>query len=267
MKNIQQYRQIKSNLSWQYIIRKKKEEEEKLLTPFQLKDVHLKNSHIKLIKRKDCIPIIKNYEYLGCLPAFSKYHFGIYFNIDCHNYLVGVIMYGDDYSTNLGHWDKYNFTSDPLLLSRGACVWWTPKNTASYFISRANDWIAKNTNYRVITATVDKSANEIGIIYQSLNWYYLGSLRASNPKVKSNGKRFAVIINDKLYGARSIRNKLGTQKKSVILKKYPDAIFTFQYEKQRYFTFIGNKKERKHNLKGIQHLIKSYPKKINGNKN
>ena len=262
MQDIQKYRKIKSNLSWQYIIRKQKEDEEKLFTPFELKNVQLKNSTIKLIERKDCISIIKNYEYLGCLPAFSKFHFGIYFNIEGHTYLGGVVIYGDDYSTNLGSWDKYNFTSDPLLLSRGACVWWTPKNTASYFISRANDWICKNTKYRIVTATVDKSANEIGIIYQSLNWHYLGSLRASNPKVKSNGKRFAVIINGKLYGARSIRNKLGTQKKAVILEKYPNAIFTFQYEKQRYFTFLGTKKERKLNFSKIKHLVKPYPKKI-----
>ena len=247
----------------QRIIREKKEEEERLFLPFKKEDVVLKNSKIKLIKRKECVDIIKNYEYLGCLPAFSKFHFGIFFNVDSYYYLGGVVIYGDDYATNLGKWDKYNFTSPPLLLSRGVCIWWTPKNTASYFISKTNDWILKNTNYRVITATVDKSANEIGTIYQSLNWFYLGSLRASNPNVKSNGKRFAVIINDKLYGSRSIRNKLGTQKKSVILKKYPNAIFTHQYEKHRYFTFLGPSKERKLNYSKIKHLNKPYPKRNN----
>ena len=45
----------------QRIIREKKEEEERLFLPFKKEDVVLKNSKITLIKRKECVDIIKNY--------------------------------------------------------------------------------------------------------------------------------------------------------------------------------------------------------------
>ena len=61
---------------------------------------------------------------------------------------------------------------------------------------------------------------------------------------------------------RDLNDLATTQKKAVILEKYPNAIFTFQYEKQRYFTFLGTKKERKLNFNGIKHLVKPYPKKM-----
>ena len=151
-----------------------------------------------------------------------------------------------------------------LLLSRGVCLWWTPKNTASFFITKANKWLYENTDYRVITATVDPMAGEVGTIYQALNWHYVGSMRRANPNVKnSDGSRFGVVIDGKLYGSRSIRAMIGSQKKADILAQFPEAKFVRQAEKQRYFTFLGNKKERKELRKNINHLIIAYPKRGN----
>jgi len=157
-------------------------------------------------------------------------------------------------------WDKYGFTNKILLLSRGVCLWWTPKNTASFFISRVCKWLKNNTKYRIITATVDPAAGEIGTIYQSLNWLYVGVMSGNYSNNKET-KRFSVLIDGKLRYSRWVRNKLGTMKKNVILKHYPNAIFLPQYRKHRYFYFIDTPRNNKKHKTSINHLILPYPKR------
>jgi group I intron endonuclease len=243
-------------IAYQYKIRKEKELTEAI--DFNINDVHLKNTKIVRIKKPIAEKIILEYEWLHSMPFANKYFFGIYFTINNIDYLGGVLVFGTEYSENTGVWDKYGYTDKMLLLSRGVCLWWTPKNTASYFISRACDWIKNNTEYRIITATVDPAAGEIGTIYQSLNWCYVG-LMSGNYNKNSIATRFGVIIDGKLRFSRWIRNKLGTMKKEEILKIYPNAIFVPQHRKQRYFYFLGSKTEIKINKSKLKHLFLPYP--------
>jgi group I intron endonuclease len=247
-------------VAYQYRIRKEKELTETL--DFDQSLISLDNTDIRLIDKKTATNIILEYEWLHSMPFANKYFFGIYFKISESEYLGGVLVFGNEYSENTGNWDKYEYRNKLLLLSRGVCLWWTPKNTASYFISRALKWIKTNTQYRIITATVDPAAGEIGTIYQSLNWVYVG-LMSGNYHGNKMATRFGVMINGKLRFSRWIRNKIGTMKREEVLKHYPDAIFVPQYRKQRYFYFIGNKSEIKKNHKAIEHLILPYPKRNN----
>lgn len=247
-------------VAYQYKIRKEKELSEKL--DFNINDVNLKNTIIKQINKKTASDVILEYEWLHSMPFANKYFFGIYFIINNIEHLGGVLVFGNEYSENTGNWDKYEFTDKLLLLSRGVCLWWTPKNTASFFISRVIKWIKQNTKYKIITATVDPAAGEIGTIYQSLNWDYVG-LMSGNYHGNKMATRFGVIIDGKLRFSRWIRKQLGTMKKEEILKHYPNAIFVPQYRKQRYFYFIGNKSENKKLRNNIKHLILPYPKRDN----
>lgn len=250
--------------AYQYKIRKEQEILERNTIPFNKNNILLKNTTIKLIDSNIAKEIILKYEWLKSMPLFNKFYFGIYFSIEGNDYLGGVVIYSEEYSANKATtWDKFGFTNKIILLSRGVCLWWTPKNTASYFIGKTIDWLKKNTNYKIITATVDPAAGEIGIIYQSLNWYYVGLMSGNYGKNGKETKRFSVFINGKLKHSRSIRKEFGTIKRDVILQKYPNAIFLQQYRKRRYFYFIGNKNENKMFLKSIGHLILQYPKKNN----
>jgi len=246
----------------QYLMRQERAEEEASTLTFRPEDLTLEQTVIRPITRAEAKPVIERYEYLKCLPAISTHHFGIFFQTSQGEHLGGVLVYGPDYAKNLGHWKKYGYHDNMLLLSRGVCLWWTPPNTASYFISRANRWLADNTEFRVITATVDAMAGEVGTIYQSLNWAYVGSMRQANPNVKTKTRsRFGVIIDGKLYGSRAIRSRIGSQRKDEILKRWPDAKFVKQREKDRYFTFLGDKRERRALRGAIADLIKPYPKR------
>jgi hypothetical protein len=250
--------------AYQHKIRKKQESIEQGSISFKREDALLSNTKIQLIDSSTAKLIILKYEWLKTMPLFNKYFFGIYFEINGINHLGGVVIYSEEYSANKSvTWDKYGFTNKIILLSRGVCLWWTPKNTASYFISKTTQWIKENTEYKIITATVDPAAGEIGTIYQSLNWNYIGLMSGNYGKNGKETKRFSVFINGKLKHSRTIRKEFGTIKKEVILEKYPNAIFLPQYRKRRYFYFIGNKQENKSYYKSIAHLILPYPKRNN----
>ena len=60
------------------------------------------------------------------------------------------------------------------LISRGACISWSPKNLASALIMHSIRWMAKNTDYRFFSGYSDTTAGEIGSIYQACNFIYLG---------------------------------------------------------------------------------------------
>lgn len=113
--------------------------------------------------------------------------------------------------------------------------------------------------YEVITATVDELAGEIGTVYQAAGFYYIGSMREN---MGLPTERFGVIIDGKLYNARSIRQKIGNQRKVEILKRYPDARFVTLKTKKRYFAFRGSRKVQKKHFEAIKHLIKPYPKRM-----
>lgn len=199
---------------------------------------------------KQAKEIIEKYEWLGCMPAVNKYAFGIFFGDLCG----GVVVFGPEYSENLGVWDKYGFTGKMLLLSRGVCLHWTPKNTNSKLIMGAIKFLSPK--YEVITCTTDHLAGEVGTIYQACNFHYVGAMRENG---KGSKERLGVIIDGKLYGSRAIRSKVGSQKKEAILKLYPTAKFIKQKSKHRYFLFVGKNKHK--HQKSIEHLIKPYPKR------
>jgi hypothetical protein len=219
-------------------------------------DLDLKKASVREIGLPSAAKMIIEYEWLGCMPAVNFYAFGIYFEGVCG----GVVVYGQEYTENLGVWDKYDYTNKIILLSRGVCLHWTPKNTNSKLIMASMKMIPEK--YKIVTCTTDHLAGEIGTIYQSCNFFYVGSMRESNPNVKSNTMdREAWMIKGKMYGSRNIRQKLGTQKMEEILKVYPDAKKIKQNSKHRYFYIRGSKKEKKYFKSKIEHLIKPFPKR------
>ena len=219
-------------------------------------DTDIKKAVVRPIDYTTASGLIEKYEWLGCMPAMAKYCFGIYFEGN----LGGAVVYSTEYIENLGHWDKYDYTGKIILLSRGACVHWAHPHSASKLITSSMKMLPKQ--YKIVTATVDEHAGEIGTIYQACNFVYIGSMRENNPNVNSReNDRFGVKIGGKLYGGRSIRQKLGSQRKEDILTRYPDAEFIPQTSKKRYFYFLGNKGEKRHHRKQIENQIRDYPKR------
>jgi hypothetical protein len=231
-------------------------------------DTELKKAVVRPVDFNTAKAIVEEYEWLGCMPSVNWFYFGIYFD----GYCGGVVVFGPEYSENLGiqarsagrkcaDWSKYDFEGKMILLSRGVCLHWTPINTNSKLIMSAIKMLPKK--FKIITATTDHLAGEVGTIYQACNFYYVGSMRDSNKNVSSkNGDRDGWLINGKLYGSRSIRAKFGTTKIEELQKMTRNIKKVKQNSKHRYFLFVGSKKEKEYYRSKIEHLIKPYPKRI-----
>jgi hypothetical protein len=242
----------------QFKIRQQKEIDEKGKINFDYESLSLRNSIVKEITRKQCEEIINEYEWLGYLPKYTKHHFGLFFILNGVEYLGGVVAIQPEYGNNIGVWDKYGYTDKIIQLSRGVCLWWTPKNSASYMISKVLKWLIKNTEYEVVSATVDSNAGEIGTIYQSLGWFYTGVMGGNLTKNGKERIRYGYKINGKIYNQRHIRKMIGTASKDEVLKKFPDVEIVNMGRKKRYFKFIKNQETH---LNKIKHMLKPYPKR------
>lgn len=176
---------------WQYEIRKRKLEEDKErlgLTDEDIENLDVQDFEFRYIDKKnkeECQRVkkfIKRYEWLGKTHIWSTHRFGCYLDGE----LGGVVIMStpNSFSNLLGKDNK----DKEKLISRGACASWTPKNLASWLISKSIDWMTDNTRYRLFTAYSDPEAKELGTIYQACNFYYLGQTSGTK-KVYYDPKR------------------------------------------------------------------------------
>ena len=230
-------------------------------------DIDIKKAIVKPIDRATAKEMILKYEWLGCMPAVCWYYFGIFFD----GHLGGVVVYGPEYSENLGKlareqgrkcadWSKFGYEGKMILLSRGACAHWAHPHSASKLIRVSMRMLPEK--FKVVTATVDDLAGEIGTIYQACGFDYVGSMRDHNPNVKSKkGDRRGWKANGKLYGSRAIRQLCGSTKEADVRKVFPDFEKVPQNSKGRYFAFRGTQREIAELRGAISKLIKPYPKR------
>ena len=111
---------------------------------------------------------ITRHEWLGKMPHRPTHRFiATYKNI-----LAGVVIMAtpNAFSNLLGS----DMRNKEKLISRGACISWSPKNLASSLIMFSIRYMVKNSHYRYFTAYSDTEARELGTIYQACNFTYLG---------------------------------------------------------------------------------------------
>ena len=119
-------------------------------------------------KKLQCTGFIKRHEWLGTIPQYTTH----WFTARYHGILAGVTLMSvpNAFSKLMGE------GTDRLerLISRGACISWSPKCLASAFLMWCIKWMVDNTEFRLFTAYSDPDAKELGTIYQACNFYYLG---------------------------------------------------------------------------------------------
>ena len=168
---------------WQYDIRLKNLESDLVMSgisheeakqisisDFSFDYIHSENkSQCQRVKR-----FIERHEWLGKMPNRPTHRFSCCWKGN----MIGVIVMStpNAFSNLLGKENK----DKEKLISRGACISWSPKNTASWLIMRSIRWMVNNTEFRYFTAYSDPEARELGTIYQACNFYYLGQSFGSN---------------------------------------------------------------------------------------
>lgn len=119
-------------------------------------------------KCKDIRDFIKRHEWLGNMPTRPTHRFIATYK----GRLAGAIVMStpNSFSNLLGPKNR----DLEKLISRGACISWSPKNLASALIMYSVRWMVKHTDFRFFTAYSDVEAKELGTIYQACNFTYLG---------------------------------------------------------------------------------------------
>lgn len=111
---------------------------------------------------------IERHEWLGKMPHRPTHRFIATYK----GLLAGVVVMAtpNSFSHLLGRESR----DKEKLISRGACISWSPKNLGSALVMFSIRWMVKNTRYRFFTAYSDTEARELGTIYQACNFIYLG---------------------------------------------------------------------------------------------
>lgn len=194
---------------WQYTIRVNNYEDD-------LKKCGLRKEEVKNLKicdfsfqneeKKNIFPEVKEFiekhEWLGKLSLYPTHFFTARYN----GILAGVVIMDmpNAFSKLLGD----NTKQIERLISRGACISWSPKNLASKLISFAIKWMVKNTQYRIFTAYSDTKARELGTIYQACNFYYLGKKSGAGYQFKINDNKW---VSDRYFRSRSVYKRLAKE--------------------------------------------------------
>jgi hypothetical protein len=191
---------------WQYDIRLKNRIEDLLesnLTEEYVSNLRVPDFQFKVItdkeERQNLKRFIERHEWLGTLSQYTTHWFACYHN----DIIAGVILFNmpNAFSKTLGE----NTKELERLISRGACISWSPKNLASSFLMWSIKWMVNNTQYRLFTAYSDPTAKELGTIYQACNFYYMGQTAGTT-------KRYINPYTGKIVSDRFFRQKTAYKK-------------------------------------------------------
>jgi len=273
------------DVCWQYNIRVNNLEDDlkkAFLTKEEVSNLRTSDFTFRLLETKreqnEAVEFIKRHEWLGTISQFTTHWFGAYYN----DILSGIILMNQPnaFSKMLGE-------ATPQLerlVSRGACISWSPKNLASNFLMWCIKYMVQNTQYRLFTAYSDPEAKELGTIYQACNWYYLGQTFGANRRYYSpyTGK----LVSDRTFRCVSFYRKYAKElgirweknwvdKQKILWDNMPKDVEdklrlmskTKQQEsdyiepplKHKYAYVLGDNKKETKRLKKQMALIKTYP--------
>jgi len=204
--DIKRINNYNKNHCWQYEIRLNNLNEDIKNTNLPINEINnlkISDFNFKIVvdkdKQKEMKTFIEKHEWLGNLSQYTTHWFGAYYK----NILSGVILFNvpNAFSKLLGE----NTKNLERLISRGACISWSPKNLASALLMFSIKYMVKNTQYRLFSAYADPTAKELGTIYQACNFYYLG-------KKYGTTKRYINPYTGKLVSDRYFRQKTAYKK-------------------------------------------------------
>jgi hypothetical protein len=191
---------------WQYQIRLDNREQDLIdadLTSEEAATIKAQDLTFRFVDRSEIetcrriVQFIQRHEWLGEMCLFPTHRF----IAEYKDNLAGVVIFSmpTAFSKLLG-----DETKDlERLVSRGASVSWSPKNTASAMLANAMNWMVSHTPFRLFTGFADPEAREVGQIYQSLNAIYLGQRYGGGRMYFDPANPERGYFSDRLFRARS----------------------------------------------------------------
>lgn len=197
---------------WQYNVRKNNLREDLKASGFTKKytdTLTCNDFEFKVVtdrEEKDRLKaFIERHEWLGNLSQYTTHWFATYHK----GQLAGVILMNlpNAFSKMLGE----DTPQLERLISRGACISWSPKGLASHFLMQCIKWMVDNTSFRLFTAYSDPNAKELGTIYQACNFYYLG--KKSGTETRYVNPYTGKMVSDRFFRQRSAYKKYAEELK------------------------------------------------------
>ena len=226
-------------------------------------DLSKDNAVVKEITRKEALPLILKYGWLGTLPVHFTKFVGLYFD----NYLVGATCFHNNKIAG-----KYSLFSYPAwCLGRGACVHFAPNWAGSFLVSSACKLLFNKSHPVFVVAYSDYDAGEIGTIYQACNWTFLGKIKAQVWRDK-NGKDCSITPHTRAVTgfARRKNPKLKATKEQIkveVDKLIKDGYTKVKKERGKYAYAYGLKCKKKRIMQKIlKENQKPYLKRNGSNK-
>ena len=206
----------------------------------------LSNTEIKRINYVTARKMIEDYEWIGTmpLPKSCRYIYGIYFD-GC---LGGVEVFVEPSTRQFNQ----EYPRKVVQLNRGACAYWTPKNTASYFIARCLKLLRQEGVVAVI-AYCTLEAGEYGTIYQALGFDYVGDTTPSKVYFLDGHWVAERTLADKKKWAKARGGHWIDKFDKLPCKKLQG--------KLRYLKLIGTHKENKDFLYTYHYIMGNYKKR------
>ncbi len=198
------------NHCWQYDIRLNNSEEDlKMfgLTEDDVKTLKISNFEIEYVPKEnkatyaEAKKFIERHEWLGKMSNYPTHLFVSRYK----GIMAGVVVMDMPaaFSNLLGK----DTRKIERLVSRGACISWSPKNLASAMIMWAIKWMVANTQYRLFTAYSDPEAKELGTIYQACNFTYLGQNSGTSKMYQTPSGKW---VSDRYFRSRSFYKRVAT---------------------------------------------------------
>jgi hypothetical protein len=200
------FSQYKQNHCWQYDIRLKNLDIDIANSGFtleQIKNIKISDFDFEFVpktckmKCREITAFIEHNEWLGTMPMRPTHRFTARYK----GVLAGVIVMSTPNAFNLLLGS--NNRRLEKLISRGACISWSPKNLASSLLMWSINWMVNHTHYRVFVAYSDPEAKELGTIYQACNFIYLGQTSGTQKAYFDPQKPEKGWFSDRIFRSRS----------------------------------------------------------------
>ncbi len=201
----------------------------------------LRNAEIREISFQDAKGILLQNEWLGSVTG--EYFFGLYFG----QFLAGAVAFGSTGGSNvsssvagLQHKDKV------VVLTRGACCFWAPKNSGSHLIAGACREMAARGK-PLIVAYSDTESFERGRLYAACNFLFCGRTGATEKFKSPTGKVLdarlvSAYTRDRRFGQLRYKRSRAKQKEIMLREGYE---FFKAIPKLRWVGIFGDRRTKR----------------------
>lgn len=144
---------------------------------------------------------MRRWHYSESAEVAPKYIFSIVLNYA----LQGLIIYGKPAMNQI--YKQYSDDPEGIIeLRRMVLIDATPKNTESWFLGKSLNWLAKNTDEKIVVTYADPMMGHSGSAYKACNFIYDG-LSGNSPAIELEDGR---IVHDRLLRCRTKNGNLSS---------------------------------------------------------